>query len=228
MEYKIVIKRFNQQENFFYEESFIVQGKKDKTVADALNELNNREILLNEQGKEAELISWECSCNQKKCGACAMLINGRPKLACSSFLVKVADKENTIHLAPLKSFELVKDLKVNRSVIQEGIKRIISKEGLSDKYYVREDMHDLRYQASRCLTCGCCLEVCPIYQKDHSFLGAIKYIVYLKMNLEVPNELSENMEKQCLDEYYNKCIGCKRCNEICPISLRVKMQVLLK
>ena len=31
-------------------------------------------------------IAWECSCLQKKCGACAMVINSQPKLACKTFV----------------------------------------------------------------------------------------------------------------------------------------------
>ncbi|MDR2795780.1 MAG: fumarate reductase iron-sulfur subunit, partial [Spirochaetaceae bacterium] len=37
-------------------------------------------------------MNWECSCLQKKCGACAMLINNTPALACDTKLHNDARK----------------------------------------------------------------------------------------------------------------------------------------
>lgn len=52
------------------------------TVTSALSELNKRKELADIEGVVSGRIVWECSCMQKKCGACAMLINGKPRLAC--------------------------------------------------------------------------------------------------------------------------------------------------
>ena len=57
----------------------------------------------------------------RKCGACAMRINGLPRLACSVFLRDC--KGSVVTLEPLSKFPLVKDLVVDRSVIFEALKR---------------------------------------------------------------------------------------------------------
>ena len=56
------------------------------TVATALRELNDRNPLTDMDGNPAAEIQWECNCLQKKCGACAMLVNGLPMLACDANL----------------------------------------------------------------------------------------------------------------------------------------------
>ncbi len=56
----------------------------------------------------------------RKCGACAMLINERPRLACSTFLHML--KGSTITLEPLSKFPLVRDLIVDRSNLFENLK----------------------------------------------------------------------------------------------------------
>ncbi|MEE3403845.1 MAG: succinate dehydrogenase, partial [Acutalibacteraceae bacterium] len=54
----------NYRQRFLYEP--VTEGD---TVATALTELNNREVLADINGTPAEPVEWECSCLQKKCGA---------------------------------------------------------------------------------------------------------------------------------------------------------------
>ena len=86
-----------------------------------LNELNSRETLMDCDGKEADEIQWECGCMVRKCGACAMRINGRPRLACDTFLHTL--KSRNITLEPLSKFPLVKDLIVDRSAVFKNLKK---------------------------------------------------------------------------------------------------------
>ena len=97
-------------------------GSADASVAAVLNELNGRMPLTDASGNLAEPISWECGCMVRKCGACAMRINGVPRLACSVFLNTL--KGTTVTLEPLSKFPLVKDLVVDRSILFENLKKI--------------------------------------------------------------------------------------------------------
>ena len=75
----------------FWQE-FEIEAEGELSIAAMLNELNARQKLTDKSGKEAEPISWECGCMVKKCGACAMRINGLPELACSTFLQSLKGK----------------------------------------------------------------------------------------------------------------------------------------
>ena len=80
------IKRQRDAESEPYWQSFSVDAEPTMTVSALLDRLNYTDDLYDVQGEPAPRIRWECSCLQKLCGSCAMLINGSPRLACAVFL----------------------------------------------------------------------------------------------------------------------------------------------
>ncbi len=86
----------------------------EDSVARALEELDQRELLQDETGAEAERVAWDCACLEKKCGACAMVVSGRPALACAVSLGAAADSSGEITLEPLRKFPRIRDLQVDR------------------------------------------------------------------------------------------------------------------
>ena len=76
MRKKMKILRYDKSEKRAFWQTFLYETEdKEATVAKALNDLNQKKILKDIEGNIAKPIQWECSCLQKKCGACAMLIN---------------------------------------------------------------------------------------------------------------------------------------------------------
>lgn len=82
-----------------------------------LDDLNYRNDVINEDGEIVPRIQWSCSCLQGMCGACAMVINGRPALACETFL---RDLGNEITLEPLSKFPVVCDLISRRTALRDA------------------------------------------------------------------------------------------------------------
>ena len=124
MEVVIEIKRQEDAKSSPYFQSIRLSPEKENiTVASLLREINASPDIRDVEGKEIPRISWECSCLQKKCGACAMLINGKPRLACDTFL-RDNMKAGKLVLAPLSKFPVIKDLIVDRSIIYNNLKDI--------------------------------------------------------------------------------------------------------
>ena len=117
----VKIKRCAGADSESYWQSFEYEGSPEKTVAALLDELNYTDDLFDIHGNPAPRIQWECSCMQKMCGACAMIINGVPALACSVFLRDL--KGDELVLEPLSKFPVVADLIVDRSIIGENLRR---------------------------------------------------------------------------------------------------------
>ena len=141
------------------------------TAANFLRELNASERIVDIEGNEAAPVAWECACLQKKCGACAMRINRHPVLACSVFLKDAANNRGEILLEPLGKFPVIRDLKVDRSMISERLKEM--RVWLTEKKtYEFDQSPDLQFQAARCMLCGICLEVCPTFGCNPDFAGA--------------------------------------------------------
>ena len=101
----VKIKRQDGPNTEAYWQTFRYDGERNTTVSALLDTLNNTDPLLDAKGNPAKPIHWECSCLQKMCGACAMIINGMPSLACETFLRDC--KGDILTLEPLTKFPVV-------------------------------------------------------------------------------------------------------------------------
>lgn len=212
MRYMITILRKERGSEERYTESFIYESADEAaTVASALTWLDAQSELRNAEGEKSRRIEWECSCLQKKCGACAMVINGRPALACDA---RLADLGSGISLAPLGKFPCICDLTVDRSIMMENLRNMKlwmkADSELADKY------RDLAYESSECIQCGCCLEVCPNFYSGGRFTGMAAVPVTGRL-------LSALERKQYIDiaREYSKHVfaGCGKslaCMDVCP------------
>ena len=144
MDIKIIIKRQKDSRSAPYPQEFTYTGDGRLTVADFLSELNTRMPLLTADGKETEKINYASSCQEKKCGACAMLINGLPRLACSLFLCNIV-KKGKIELAPLSKFPVISDLRVDR-----------------EKIFARLKENYEKYFFAGCSQSLSCVKICPL------------------------------------------------------------------
>ena len=214
----VEILRHKKDDKTSYYQKFEYQSSDEKeTVAAMLNQLNLREQLTDIDGNPAEKIAFKQSCLQKKCGACAMRINGRPGLACASRLVELGDH---VKLEPLKKFPVVEDLIVDRTAMSENLKLVNAY--LDGEAVVNEKRNELSYEASRCLQCGCCLEVCPNFAISNGFTGMAGAMPLSR----IINESDKAKLKEISAEYrkyvYEGCGKSLSCVDICPAGIRIE------
>ena len=192
-----------------------VYEEENLTVALALRRINAGGFK-DESGADVEPVRWEEGCGQKKCGACAMLINGEPALACDSFL-KDCTKRGRIVLAPLKKFPVVADLLVDRSVMMKNLKTL--KIWANEAAAVSEKELDNAYEASLCLQCGCCLEACPNYFPEGKFLSAAAFAPQARLLSKLPEEEKKGIRKLYFKHIYEGCGKALACEKVCPAEL---------
>jgi len=180
--------------------------EENMTVAMALRKINAGGYT-DENGKTVSPIRWEESCGQKKCGACAMLINGTPRLACDTFLANLRKK--TVILDPLAKFPCVADLLVDRSIMMENLKAL--RLWADEEIRITEKDFDNAYDASLCLQCGCCLEACPNFYAEGTFFSAAA---------SAPQARLLPAEKKLYQEHiYDGCGKALACEKVCPVHL---------
>ena len=102
-------------------EGFDVDVPDSMSVAALLDHINYNDDVFDDEGNPTTRIGWECSCLQGVCGACAMVINGQPALACKTHLRDL--EGGTIEIRPLGKFPVVHDLVVDRTSIHENLMR---------------------------------------------------------------------------------------------------------
>ena len=175
--------------------------------------------LCEKSGTVVSPIAWECGCMIRKCGACAMRINGLPRLACSVFLRDC--KGSVVTLEPLSKFPLVKDLVVDRSVIFEALKR--TKLWLEGDAFQTSYTHSQRYRSAKCLLCGCCLEVCPNFDPNSEFAGAVLPVnAYRILNEEQDIAHQTELANAYRQLYFEGCGKSLACQDICPAGIPVE------
>ena len=111
---------------------------------------------------------------QKKCGACAMVINNRPRLACDTPLKEF--KAGSSKLNRSGKFPVIADLIVDRSILFENLRTMQIWFAETRK----TNGSQTAYEASRCLQCGCCLEICPNFFAGGEFSGMSAMIPDIK------------------------------------------------
>jgi len=192
-----------------------------ETVATALTAINANPDVSDHTGNPVEPIVWECSCLQKKCGACAMRINGRPALACDAKLRDLTDGKNSvITLEPLRKFPVVADLMVDRSIMYENLKQIGV--WLRDEANLTQEKYDLAYEGSRCLQCGCCLEICPNFYAGGTFAGTAGFVPTVRLISELTGKERREVKRAYRKYIYNGCGKSLACRDICPAGIDIE------
>ena len=197
-----------------YWETFDYDGPLDCTVAAVLDHINYHDDILNADGKRSTRIGWECSCLQGVCGACAMVVNNTPVLACETFVRDL--KAGSIEIRPLRKFPVIHDLIVDRSVIQENLMR--TNVFIGEYRPATDGDHAHQYAAAKCLKCGLCLEVCPNYASGKTFYGAAFandcYIVASR-NRSKAAEISAIYA----EHFGRSCSKALSCMDVCPMKI---------
>ncbi|MBE6875680.1 MAG: succinate dehydrogenase [Ruminococcus sp.] len=205
---KLEILRRKHPEEMPHWESYDYQTEDDNAnIAVALTELNQ---------KIENPVRWECSCLQKKCGACAMVIQNRPRLACDTSLKEFV-KAGTVRIEPLRKFPVIADLIADRSILFENLK--IMKLWFEEE--TRTNGSQTAYEASRCLQCGCCLEICPNFWAGGEFSGMSAMIPTARLLTALPESQKKELFKNYKKHIYEGCGKSLACRDICPAGIEI-------
>lgn len=199
------------------------------------------------EGKKVSPVAWDCGCLEEVCGSCSMLINNRVRQSCSALVDQLLEENpSEIELRPMSKFPVLRDLMVDRSRLFRGLERVkawVPVDGYGDlgpgpRQYRSEQ--EQAYPLSQCMSCGCCLEACPQYQKvevvrrpeetdqefedrknaayDESFVGAavISQAVLFNMNPTGKVLSDERIEALKGPGGLHACGNSQNCVSVCP------------
>src|ERR1700752_671526 len=121
---KVEIQRQSNPDAPAVTEKFEVPYRPSMNITSLLGEIALNPVDVS--GKPTTPITYDSNCLEEICGSCAMLINGKAKMACSALVDKLmgSDMAQPITLAPLSKFPVVRDLAVDRSVLFENLKKV--------------------------------------------------------------------------------------------------------
>jgi len=172
-------------------------------------------------GQNTTPVSYESNCLEEVCGSCAMLLNGRVRMACSALVDSLSQP---IRIEPMTKFPVVRDLIVDRSVMFENLKRMKAWVPIDGTYDLGEGPRmspyeqSRAYPLSRCISCGNCLEVCPQVNENNQFVGAaiISQVRLFNMHPTGAMHARERLEAVLGPGGVADCANAQNCVKICP------------
>lgn len=181
---------------------------------------------VNKDKKKVTPVAWEQGCLEEVCGSCTVLVNGRPRQGCTTLIHKLLEETGgqTVTVAPMSKFPLIKDLVVDRDSMFESLKKVHAWVDADDSFdrgfgpKVSPSVQETRYELSTCMTCGCCLEACPQMNAHSKFIGPAAISQARLFNADPIGKLNAEARIRPLMEEGGvaSCGNAQNCVEVCP------------
>ena len=181
---------------------------------------------------QAPSLQFDFVCRAGICGSCAMIINGRPGLACRTL---IKDLPSEISLAPLPIFELIGDLSVDTGRwMREMSERLETWVHLNTEVDLNATEQPMApetaeaiYELERCIECGCCIAGCGTAQMRSDFVGAagLNQIGRFRLDPRDGRTDAEFYELIGDDSGVFGCMSLLACHDVCPKDLSLQTQI---
>jgi len=222
-----VVRIFRGTPGAQYWEEFEFARTGTANVISALMEIQRRPI--NRQGVEVTPVAWESNCLEEVCGACSMLINSKPRQACTALIESLIEESgsNIITVAPLSKFPLIRDLMVDRSIMFDNLKKVHgwidadASRAVGPGPKISQDQQQVMYALSQCFTCGCCLEGCPQVNARSKFIGPAAIGQVRLFNIHPTGKMQKSTRLHAMMEEGGvaDCGNAQNCAIVCPKKL---------
>jgi len=177
-------------------------------------------------------LQFDFCCRAGICGACGMMINGRPRLACRT---KTTDLPPEITLLPLPVFKLIGDLSVDTGrwfrTMNESLESWIHTFKDFDPAEIEERMENELaehiYELDRCIECGCCIAGCGTVRMREDFMGAVALNRIARFVLDPRDKRTDPDYFDIIgtDQGIFGCMGLLACEDVCPKELPLQDQL---
>ena len=204
-------------------QQYTLEEKPNMTLFIALNRLREEQ--------DPSLIFDFC-CRAGICGACAMVVNGRPGLACQT---KTKDLPDKITLLPLPVFKLVGDLSVDTGVwfrdmyqkTESWIHTTKEFDPTQEEERMDNEVAEQIYELERCIECGCCVAACGTARLRDDFMGAAALNRIARFVVDPRDQRTDRDYYEIIgnDEGIFGCMGLLACEDVCPKGLPLQNQL---
>lgn len=166
-------------------------------------------------------LTFRWSCRMGVCGSCGMMINGRPKLTCATFLEDYGS--GPIRIEPLENFPVIRDLVIEMGDFLEKLKKVSpwivrEDEGSDEEEYLQTPSQLADYkQYSMCINCMLCYSACPVYGLEPDFIGPAALALAQRYNMDSRDEGNKKrMHPMRGKDGIWQCTFVGDCSTVCP------------
>jgi succinate dehydrogenase/fumarate reductase iron-sulfur protein len=167
-------------------------------------------------------LAFRFSCRVGMCGSCAMVVNGREQLACSTLVRTVGDK---LRVEPLRNLPVTRDLAVSLepffAAYQRVLPQFVPRDDLdaNDFYPIPHDSKEWQAleRQPQCIDCGSCYSACTLVTLHPRYAGPMA--LHRALNLIVdPRDKARTERLQLVagEAGAFRCHTLGNCRDVCP------------
>jgi succinate dehydrogenase / fumarate reductase iron-sulfur subunit/fumarate reductase iron-sulfur subunit len=167
-------------------------------------------------------LAFRFSCRVGMCGSCAMVVNGREQLTCSTLIRTVGDK---LRIEPLRNLPVVRDLAVDLTPFFAAYRRVLPhftpRDDLNpNEFYslprASKEWRALNHQP-QCIDCAACYSACTLVTLHPRYAGPMA--LHRALNLIVDPRDKSRSERLALvsgEAGAFRCHTLGNCRDVCP------------
>ncbi len=167
-------------------------------------------------------LAFHFSCRVGMCGSCAMVVNGREQLTCSTLVKNIG---NELWIEPLRNLPVQRDLAVDMkpffAAYQRTLPQFTPRDDLdpNDFYRLPHDSQEwkaLNHQP-QCIDCGACFSACTLVTLHPRFAGPMALHRALNLILDPRDKSRSDRLKLVSGEAGAfRCHTLGNCRDVCP------------
>ena len=182
------------------------------------------DALIKMKNEQDPTLTFRRSCREGICGSCAMNMNGRNGLACTT---AIDDLPGEIRITPLPHMEVIKDLVpdfthfyAQYASIQPWLKTVTPTPSGKERLQSPEDRNKLD-GLYECILCACCQTSCPSYWwNSDKFLGPAILLQAYRWLADSRDEMTGERLDDLEDPFrLYRCHTIMNCANACPKGL---------
>jgi succinate dehydrogenase / fumarate reductase iron-sulfur subunit/fumarate reductase iron-sulfur subunit len=167
-------------------------------------------------------LAFRFSCRVGMCGSCAMVVNGREQLTCSTLAESVGSE---LRIEPLRNLPVVRDLAVDLkpffAAYRNAMPHFVPRDDLDpdDFYPIPHESAEwkaLNHQP-QCIDCGSCYSACTLVTLNPRYLGPMA--LHRALNLIADPRDKARTERLSLvsgEAGAFRCHTLGNCHDVCP------------
>jgi succinate dehydrogenase/fumarate reductase iron-sulfur protein len=167
-------------------------------------------------------LAFRFSCRVGMCGSCAMVVNGREQLTCSTLVESVGPE---LRIEPLRNLPVVRDLAVDLkpffTAYRKAMPHFVPRDDLDpdDFYSIPQDSAEWKAldHQPQCIDCGSCYSACTLVTLNPRYLGPMA--LHRALNLIADPRDKARTERLSLvsgEAGAFRCHTLGNCRDVCP------------